>query len=234
MNVMLHSRIGFVLLISLFIFAGSTPSRAFTESELKEFFYGSGEGLDLDRPLTSWLRLDLKYASLGLQSREMNPVIKDYMDRLSTLTGLKIYRDFSGPYSIIILSENTVLYDLHDRPQRFRQLGLTDTEIHSLQENNPRPRKDGPDACAVQNFVNESGDISFSVIMLQDKSEYCIATATLVSVSVYLPSLDREKQAFHMACVLYQGRRLGARTPRELLSKGDEIEKICSTLEQNK
>jgi len=225
-----YSIIQVVCTAALTILVGVAPAYALTEAELRRFFeFGEGK-LSLTSRIPSWPKQDLAYGIMGGLSRGAGPMIEDYMKRVSTATGLNIHP--GGKMDITFIVDETVLLDLHDKPQRFHTIGLPDNFIALTQAAIPRPPAPGGETCARQSSSGPDGDIHYAIPLSQTASKTCIVPATLTVVGVRLDSLDDESKAFHMACILYQGRKIGARTMSEILDQGAQLESKCAALEQ--
>ena len=100
----------------------------------------------------------------------------------------------------------------------------------------PRPSSPGGELCASQFSTKDKNDtdIVTSISLSQSTSKYCVMSAALTAIGVKMTSLDQESQAFHMACILYHARRIGARTIAEILDKSAQLEPICDDLERTK
>lgn len=216
--------------IAIFAFTGLSSAYALTEAELRKFFeFGEGK-LSLTSRIPSWPKKDLAYGIMGGLSRSAGPMIEDYMKRLSAVTGLSIHP--GGKMDITFIADETVLIDLHDKPQRFHTIGLPDSLIVMTQAAIPRPPAPGGETCASQATEGPDGDIYYAIALSQTASKTCIVPSTLTVIGVKMHSLDDESKAFHMACILYEGRKIGARTMSEILDKGAQLESRCAAPEQ--
>lgn len=230
----LRSEIRKAALIAILLFFAGTSAHALTEGELRKFFeFGRGT-LSLSSRIPAWAKQDLVYASIGDISPDANPIIDEAMKRLSSVTGLNIRRGFSGRVDITFISDPKVLLDLHDRPRRFRSIGLSDEYIVSMQTANPRPPRVGGESCASEFFTKDKDDtdILTSISLSQSTSKYCVMSAALTAIGVNMKSLDDERQALRMACILYRAHRIGARTMTGILDKSKQLEPICDALER--
>jgi hypothetical protein len=214
----------------LALLVGVAPAYALTEAELRKFFeFGEGK-LSLTSRIPSWPKQDLAYNIIGDLSSGAGPMIVDYMKRLSAVTGLNIHP--GAKTDITFIADETALLDLHDKPQRFRAIGLPDNLIALMQASNSRPPAPGGETCARLAFKGPDGDIGLAIALSQTASKTCIVPATFTVIGVRMDSLDDESKAFHMACILYEGRKIGARTMSEILDKDAQLQSKCAALEQ--
>lgn len=167
--------------IAVFLFFTGTAAQALTEGDMRTFFEFGKRTLSLSSRIPAWAKQDLVYASIGDISPDANPIIDEAMKRLSSVTGLNIRREFSGRVDITFISDPKVLLDLHDRPQRFHSIGLSDEYIVSMQTTNPRPPRAGGESCASEFFTKDKDDtdILTSISLSQSTSKYCIMSAAL-------------------------------------------------------
>ena len=202
-------------------------------TDLLKFFDFREGALGSTGVIVSWPKQNLVYAVMGDLSLETTPIMAETMKRLSSITGLKFRREISGGVDISIITDPKVLIDLHDKPQRFHSIGLSDETIGEMQTHDPRPPSPGGEACAHTFFTGkDDADIAMSISLSQSASRSCLVGAALTAIGVKTTSRDQESQAFHAACILYQARRLGARAMSEILEKWAQLEAVCDTLER--
>ena len=200
-------------------------------TDLLKFFKFRDGALGSTSLIVSWPKQNLVYASIGDLSPETTPIIAETLKRLSSITGLNFRRETSGRVDITFISDPKVLLDLHDNPQRFHSIGLSDEMIALMQTNDRRPPSPGGESCASTFFTEKNDtDIVTSISLTQSASKFCIITAALTAIGVNITSLNQESQALHAACVLYQARRVGARTLAEFLDKRAQLEPVCDDL----
>jgi hypothetical protein len=177
-----YSIIQVVCTAALALLVGVAPAYTLTEAELRKFFeFGEGK-LSLNSRIPSWPKQDLAYGIMGGLSRGAGPMIEDYMKRVSKVTGLDIHP--GGKMDITFIADETVLLDLHDKPQRFHTIGLPDNFIALTQAAIPRPPAPGGETCASQASNGPDGDIHYAILLSQTASKTCIVPSTLAVIGV--------------------------------------------------
>lgn len=229
-----YSIIQVVCTAALALLIGVAPAYTLTEADLRKFFEFEGGKLRLSSRIPSWPKQELKYIILGRLARESGPLVEDYMSRLSAVTGLRFRREpgLAANADIIFITDPTAILDLHDKPQYFLALGLSAHMIVAMQSMIARPETVGGRPSCGTTLMSEAGEGVISVALAQNASRHCIAQAALTAVGLGPRGLEDESQAFHMACILYQARQIGARTMREILAKGSQLGSTCHALEQ--
>lgn len=221
-------KLAIVALASLVAFTTPALSKPLTMADFEHVyqwdkFISDGAGM-----IASWAKDDLRYVSAGRKSREADPLIDEIMASISRHTGLKIRRVTEWPADIVFVIDDSAVQYLHDKPELFRRFGLDSSMILSMQKKIPRPSEPGGERCAGHGFSTAANEtLVFAISVSQSTSRRCIVMSALAAVGMLLPDQLLESDALLYACILYEGRRVGARTLSDFTSNRDLLETRC-------
>ena len=206
-----------LIIIALIASVGSV----FAEMAAKPF---PGFRNPLNQKIASWPKKFIRYTAVGELSLEFNSKLDTQMAELASRTGLQLVRE--NPADIVFVFDERALIDIHENPQRLRYLGLETNIISSLQKQIPKPDEEGGKSCGATAFSNSDDDIVLSIGLTQNTNEQCVTMMMLVVLGVQWEKAEFQ-QGLNLACLLYKGRSLGARTVQAMLEKKSQLEAAC-------